>query len=216
MTQDVNCYVRGYSICAISKSPCHLPEGKLLPLPIPQRPWSRSWLNSIRLKHLKHQSCCGLFLEDLSTHTPQGITLCYGDSGSLVPPCVTLNYLRTLGQIKDHSSLKAFFQLLDVSVSLSSRHHPQSNEQTEILDTTWGHTATINSTAGINTFLGPSMHKTHYVKTPLISHSSSVYSVTNLPCFPGKVSHQKFQLSTIGCRRARGYGTQHTTTCSGQ
>ncbi len=40
MTRDVTRYVRGCSICAISSTPRHLPEGKLVPLPIPRRPWS--------------------------------------------------------------------------------------------------------------------------------------------------------------------------------
>ncbi len=40
MAQDVSQYVRGCSVCAISKTPHHLPAGKLVPLPIPRRPWS--------------------------------------------------------------------------------------------------------------------------------------------------------------------------------
>ncbi len=33
-------FVQGCPDCAMSKSPCHLPAGKLLPLPVPNRPWS--------------------------------------------------------------------------------------------------------------------------------------------------------------------------------
>ncbi len=40
MTRDVSQYVRGCSVCTISKTPHHLPAGKLAPLPIPHRPWS--------------------------------------------------------------------------------------------------------------------------------------------------------------------------------
>ncbi len=40
MARDVSQYVRGCSVCAISKTPRHLPAGKLVPLPIPRRPWS--------------------------------------------------------------------------------------------------------------------------------------------------------------------------------
>ncbi len=40
MTRDVTRYVKGCSICAISSTPRRLPEGKLVPLPIPRRPWS--------------------------------------------------------------------------------------------------------------------------------------------------------------------------------
>lgn len=37
---DVFRYGRSCSLCATPKSPCHLPVGKLVPLPVPQRPWS--------------------------------------------------------------------------------------------------------------------------------------------------------------------------------
>ncbi len=37
---DVTRYVRSCSVCAQSKTPRHLPVGKLVPIPIPQRPWS--------------------------------------------------------------------------------------------------------------------------------------------------------------------------------
>ncbi len=40
MSRDVIRYIRGCLVCAMSKSPHHLPVGKLVPLPIPQRPWS--------------------------------------------------------------------------------------------------------------------------------------------------------------------------------
>ncbi len=40
MTNYIHCYIQGCQQCAISKVPCHLPPGKLLPLPVPQCPWS--------------------------------------------------------------------------------------------------------------------------------------------------------------------------------
>ncbi len=40
MARDVRRFVQGCTDCAISKSPRHLPAGKLLPLPVPNRPWS--------------------------------------------------------------------------------------------------------------------------------------------------------------------------------
>lgn len=36
MAQNISRYVRGCSVCAISKVPRKIPEGKLVPLPIPQ------------------------------------------------------------------------------------------------------------------------------------------------------------------------------------
>ncbi|KAL0162275.1 hypothetical protein M9458_041671, partial [Cirrhinus mrigala] len=40
MAQDVARYVKGCLVCAITSTPHHLPEGKLVPLPIPRQPWS--------------------------------------------------------------------------------------------------------------------------------------------------------------------------------
>ncbi len=40
MTRDVIRYVCSCSVCAMSKTPRHFPVGKLVPLPVPRRPWS--------------------------------------------------------------------------------------------------------------------------------------------------------------------------------
>ncbi|KAL0187826.1 hypothetical protein M9458_014925, partial [Cirrhinus mrigala] len=40
MARDVTRYIRGCSVCAITSTPRRLPEGKLVPLPLPHRPWS--------------------------------------------------------------------------------------------------------------------------------------------------------------------------------
>ncbi|KAL0148988.1 hypothetical protein M9458_055792, partial [Cirrhinus mrigala] len=40
MHRDITRYVQSCPVCAMSNTPHHLPAGKLVPLPIPQRPWS--------------------------------------------------------------------------------------------------------------------------------------------------------------------------------
>lgn len=45
MTQDVARFVRGCTNCAITKTTLRLPEVKLVPLPIPRRPWSHIGIN---------------------------------------------------------------------------------------------------------------------------------------------------------------------------
>ncbi|KAK3555088.1 hypothetical protein QTP86_008045 [Hemibagrus guttatus] len=40
MAADVRRYVQGCEECAMVKTPRQLPSGKLLPLPVPNRPWS--------------------------------------------------------------------------------------------------------------------------------------------------------------------------------
>ncbi|KAK3513204.1 hypothetical protein QTP70_009747 [Hemibagrus guttatus] len=47
MAVDVKRYVQGCRECAMSKSPRHLPAGKLLPLPVPNRPWSHLGIDFI-------------------------------------------------------------------------------------------------------------------------------------------------------------------------
>ncbi len=46
MARDVSQYVRGCSVCAISKTPHHLPSRKFVPLPIPRRPRSHVGVSS--------------------------------------------------------------------------------------------------------------------------------------------------------------------------
>ncbi|KAI2647328.1 Transposon Tf2-9 polyprotein [Labeo rohita] len=95
-----------------------LPTGKLVPLPIPQRPWS----------HL------GVNLTDLPA--AEGFT--YGDGNSRTSIPTSVPALRPARgdrvgpgpQFISHV-WKVFFKLLGVSVNLSSGYHPQTNGQTE-------------------------------------------------------------------------------------
>ncbi len=45
MANDIRRYVRGCQECAMAKTLCHLPFGKLLPLPIPLCSWSHLGVN---------------------------------------------------------------------------------------------------------------------------------------------------------------------------
>ncbi|KAK3567363.1 hypothetical protein QTP86_019906 [Hemibagrus guttatus] len=102
MAADVRRYVQGCRECAMSKSPRHLPSGKLLPLPFPYldnpQPWTR-------------QSIYSTTYSD-TTGYPEDIV---SDRG----PQFTSRVWR------------AFFNRLGVTVSLSSGYHPQTNGQTE-------------------------------------------------------------------------------------
>ncbi|KAI2647229.1 Transposon Tf2-9 polyprotein [Labeo rohita] len=123
--RDTIRYVQSCSVCAMSTSPCQLPTGKLVPLPIPQRPWSHIGVDfvtdlpaaegnttilglptametaEILFQHLFHHF--GLPEEIVSDRGPQFISHVW----------------------------KAFFKQLGVSVNLSSGYHPQTNGQTE-------------------------------------------------------------------------------------
>ncbi|KAI2646481.1 Transposon Tf2-11 polyprotein [Labeo rohita] len=111
MRRDTIRYVQSSSVCAMSTSPRQLPTGKLVPLPIPQRPWSHIGVDFVTdLPSSEGNTCIlqvfrhfGLPEEIVSDWGPQFISHVW----------------------------KAFFKLLGVSVNLSSGHHPQTNGQTE-------------------------------------------------------------------------------------
>ncbi|KAI2645985.1 Transposon Tf2-9 polyprotein [Labeo rohita] len=64
MEQDVQRYVRGCRECTISKTPKHLPSGKLLPLPTPNRPWSHLGVDFITDLPASGGNTCVLVIVD--------------------------------------------------------------------------------------------------------------------------------------------------------
>ncbi len=63
----VSLYVRGCSDCAISKSPRHLPVGKLVPLLIPCHPWSHVEVNFVtNLPNSEGFTCILIAVDQLS------------------------------------------------------------------------------------------------------------------------------------------------------
>ncbi|KAK3543613.1 hypothetical protein QTP70_025023 [Hemibagrus guttatus] len=108
MASDDRRYVQGCRDCAISKSPRHLPSGKLLPLPVPNRPWSHlgglpTAMETAELMFNHIFRYFGIPEDIVSDRGPQFISRVW----------------------------KAFFSRLGVAVSLSSGYHPQTNGQTE-------------------------------------------------------------------------------------
>ncbi len=65
MFRDVRRFVQGCEECAISKSPRHLPAGKHLPLPVPNRPWSHLGVDFITdLSVCEDNTSCILVIVD--------------------------------------------------------------------------------------------------------------------------------------------------------
>ncbi|KAI2657297.1 Transposon Tf2-9 polyprotein [Labeo rohita] len=115
MAREVSQHVRACSVCAMTNTPRQLPRGKLMPLPIPTHPWFS-------------KSCKFIPLKGLPTAMETAETL--------------LQYIfRYYGLPEDIVSDRgpqfisrvwhAFFKNLQISVSLSSGYHPQTNGQTE-------------------------------------------------------------------------------------
>ncbi len=141
MSRDTIRYVRSCSVCAMSSTPRHLPVGKLVPLPIPRRPWSHMGID---------------FVTDLPESEGKTCILVAVDRFSKACKLIPLRGLPTALETAEHlfqqvfwnfgvpedivsdrgpqfisHVWKAFFCLLGVTVSLFSGYHPQTNGQTE-------------------------------------------------------------------------------------
>ncbi|KAI2646180.1 Transposon Tf2-8 polyprotein [Labeo rohita] len=140
MHQDTIRYVQSCSVCAKSNSPRQLPTGKLVPLPIPERPWSHLGVDFVTdLPESEGNTCVPVVVDRFSK------------ACKLVPLRGLPTAMETaehLFQVFRHYGLpeeivsdrgpqftshvwKAFFKLLGISVNLSSGYHPQTNGQTE-------------------------------------------------------------------------------------
>ncbi|KAI2650785.1 Transposon Tf2-9 polyprotein [Labeo rohita] len=115
MARDVKQYVQGCKECAMSKSPRHLPAGKLHPLPVPNRPWSHLGVD---------------FMTDLPSSDGNDCILVIIDRFSkfcrLIPLKGLPTALETAELLFNH-----VFRYYGVTISLSSGYYPQTNGQTE-------------------------------------------------------------------------------------
>ncbi|KAL0188109.1 hypothetical protein M9458_015208, partial [Cirrhinus mrigala] len=107
------------SVCPMSTSPRQLPTGKLVPLPIPQRPWSHIGVDFVT--DLPGSEGLPTALET-AEHLFQQVFRHFGLPEEIVSDWGP--------QFISHA-WKAFFKLLGVSVNFSSGYHPQTNGQTE-------------------------------------------------------------------------------------
>ncbi|KAI2652428.1 Transposon Tf2-8 polyprotein [Labeo rohita] len=112
MARDVRRYVQGCKECAMSKSPRHLPAGKLHPLPVPNRPWSHLGVDFMTDLPVSNENTCILVIVD-----------CFSKFCRLIP----LKKLPTALETAEH----LFNHVFRVTVGLSSGYHPQTNGQTE-------------------------------------------------------------------------------------
>ncbi len=141
MARDVRRFVQGCPDCAISKSSRQLPSGKLVPLPIPNRPWSHLGVDFITDLPPSDNNTCILVIVDRFSKFCRLLPL-PGLPTALQTAELLFNHVfRYYGIPEDIVSdrgpqfisrvWKAFFSLLGVTISLTSGYHPQSNGQTE-------------------------------------------------------------------------------------
>ncbi|KAK3519931.1 hypothetical protein QTP70_008026 [Hemibagrus guttatus] len=141
MAVDVKRYVQGCRECSMSKSPRHLPTGKLLPLPVPNRPWSHLGIDFIVDLPASEGCTCVLVIVDRFSKACRLMPL-PGPPTALETAEYLFNHVfRYYGLPEDIVSdrgpqftsrvWRAFFKRLGVTISLSSGYHPQTNGQTE-------------------------------------------------------------------------------------
>ncbi|KAK3521517.1 hypothetical protein QTP70_008597 [Hemibagrus guttatus] len=141
MVADVRRYVQGCQEYAISKSPRHLPSGKLLPLPVPNRPWSHLGVDFITDLPVSGGCTCVLVIVDRFSKSCRLIPLPGQPTAMDTAECLFNHVFRYYGLPEDIVSdrgsqftsrvWRAFFKRLGVTVSFSSGYHPQTNGQTE-------------------------------------------------------------------------------------
>ncbi|KAL0172961.1 hypothetical protein M9458_033272 [Cirrhinus mrigala] len=137
MAQDVRRFVRGCADCAMAKTPRHLPTGKLLPLPVPRRPWSHLGVDFATDLPNSRGVTCILIIVDRFSKSVHFIPLKGLPTAMETAELLFNHVFRYFGIPEDIVSdrgpqfisrvWRAFFKLLGVTVSLSSGYHPQSN-----------------------------------------------------------------------------------------
>ncbi len=91
MARDVRRFVQGCPDCAISKSSRHLPAGKILPLPIPNRPWSHLGVDFITdLPVSDSNTCIFVIIDRFSKFCHLRPSHGPADSGTYIQPSCTL------------------------------------------------------------------------------------------------------------------------------
>ncbi len=141
MSRDTIRYVRSCSVCAMSSTPRHLPVGKLVPLPIPRRPWSHMGIDFVTdLPESEGKTCILVAVDRFSKACKliplRGLPTALETAEHLFQQVfrnfgVPENIVSDRGPQFISHVWKAFFRLLGVTVSLSSGYHPQTNGQTE-------------------------------------------------------------------------------------
>ncbi len=141
MAQDISQYIKGCSVCAITNTPRRLPEGKLVPLPIPNRPWSHLGIDFMTDLPCSDNHTCVFVVIDRFSKACKLLPLKGLPTAFEAAEALFQNVFHHFGLPEDivldrgpqfvSRVWQAFFKLMGVSVSLSSGYHPQTNSQTE-------------------------------------------------------------------------------------
>ncbi|KAK3548515.1 hypothetical protein QTP70_013359 [Hemibagrus guttatus] len=141
MAADVRRYVQECKECAMSKNPRHLPSGKLLPLPVPSRPWSHLGVDFITDLPVSNSYTCIFVVVNRFSKSCRLLPL-NGPPTAMETAELMFNHVFCYFGIPEDivsdqgpqfisKVWKAFFTHLSVAVSLLSGYHPQTNGQME-------------------------------------------------------------------------------------
>lgn len=134
MAVEVTNYVKSCPDCARSKVPRHLPSGKLIPLPIPQRPWSHLGVDFLTDLPESDGFTCVLVIVDRFSKACRLVPLKGLPTALETAETLFHHVFRNFGlpeEIVSDWVWRAFMKILGVTVNLTLGYHPQSNGQTE-------------------------------------------------------------------------------------
>ncbi|KAK3575529.1 hypothetical protein QTP86_029273 [Hemibagrus guttatus] len=141
MAADVRRYVQGCEECAMAKTPRQLLSGKLLPLPVPNHPWSHLGVDFITDLPNSRTHTCIFVIVDRFSKACRLLPLKGPPTAMEAAELLFNRVFRYFGIPEDIVSdrgpqfvsrvWRAFFTRLGVAVNLSSGYHPQTNGQTE-------------------------------------------------------------------------------------
>ncbi|KAK3507794.1 hypothetical protein QTP70_000406 [Hemibagrus guttatus] len=141
MAADVRRYVQGCEECAMAKTPRQLPSGKLLPLPVPNRPWSHLGVDFITDLPNSRTHTCIFVIVDRFSKACHLLPLKGPPTAMEAAELLFNQVFHYFGIPEDIVSdrgpqfvsrvWRAFFTRLGVAVNLSSGYHPQTNGQTK-------------------------------------------------------------------------------------
>ncbi|KAJ8356966.1 hypothetical protein SKAU_G00197600 [Synaphobranchus kaupii] len=141
LKEDTRAFVLACSVCARSKASHQPPSGRLLPLPVPGRPWSHIGVDFVTGLPLSEGNSVILTIVDRFSKAVHFIPLPKLPSALETAELLVVHVVRLHGIPSDIVSdrgpqfssqvWKAFCVALGASASLSSGFHPQSNGQAE-------------------------------------------------------------------------------------
>ncbi|KAI4898691.1 hypothetical protein NFI96_020791 [Prochilodus magdalenae] len=141
MSSDVHHFISSCTVCSLCKTPRTLPAGKLMPLPVPSRPWSHLAVDFVTDLPNSKGNTVILTIIDRFSRGVRFIPFPQLPTAFQTAECLFNHVFRLFGVPEDIVSDRgtqftsqvwtAFMERLGVSVSLTSGYHPQSNGQCE-------------------------------------------------------------------------------------